>query len=261
MRPTRLTAALVAGAAAASAAASIATEAPASRERAQGGVRFVLQYRGSFEGSWRITDKRNDISGYKCGGSDTWGTFRTSVRPGSRPLTVVVATDLDGRSVYLGWSPGSGRVKGVVDSARTAGGWMLDYQKGDCVQVPLTDAVANCGARSFSGQVGLELDSKLTRGTKRAFLGWELEPASAGVGCPTGQMWGLGVPGEEARATLDLQKLYRCGSRKPRGCRFTIRGSHTHAHSTTQPSADGAHIDVGNGRIRWSVTFVARGRA
>jgi hypothetical protein len=109
--------------------------------------------------------------------------------------------------------------------------------------------------------VGLETDSKLSWNTKRVFLSWQLEPEGAGVGCLTGQMWRLAVPGEEAKATLDLQKLYRCGARKPRGCRFTIRGSHTHAHSTTQPNPDGATVDVGNGQIRWSVTFVARGRA
>lgn len=70
----------------------------------------------------------------------------------------------------------------------------------------------------------------------------------------------MSVPGEEVRTALDLKKLYRCGIQKPRGCRLTIRGSHTHSHSISQPTPDGTHADVGNGRIEWSVTFVAVGR-
>jgi hypothetical protein len=241
--------------------ASITTPTDAAPTRTMGGVRFVLRFQGSFEGSWRITEKRNDISGYKCGGYENWGTFKSTVRPGSRPLTAVAATDLGGRSVFLDWGRSSAPFKGVVNSARTGEGWSLDYQKGACVQVPTTWEFANCKPRTFAGLVGLEKDSKLTRGVQRVFLNWELEPENASVGCLGGQMWGaVGVPGEEARATLDLRKLYRCGIQKPRACRLTIRGSHSHSHSIAKPTPDGTHTDVGNGRIDWSVTFVAVGR-
>ncbi len=222
-------------------------------------TRFVLQYQGSFEGSWRGGYKRDDISGYKCGGDESWGTFKSSVRPG-RPLTVVAAADLGGRSVYLDWGKSSGVVKGRVTSTRTADGWMLKYQKGDCVQVPHTWQKEKCDGRTFSGQVSLAKDSKLTRGVQRVSLSWQLEPANASVGCLGGQMWGnVPEPGEEARATLDLQKLYRCGVRQST-CRLTIGGKHVHAHSISQPDPDGVTTDVGNGRIEWSVTFVEAGR-
>ena len=255
----RLARALAAGAVALVAAASIAAAAPASPARTMGGVRFVLQFQGSFVGSWHTINKRNDISGYKCGGSDSWGTFKSSVRPTSKPWTVVAATDLGGTKVYLDWGPSSGMAKGVVTSTRTAAGWMLDYDKGACLQVPHTASVANCGARTFSGEVGLIDDSRLTRNIERVFLDWELEPESARLDCMDGRMWGTNME-EDARTTLDLRKLHRCGTQKPRGCRFTIRGSHVHSHSITQPTPDGATIDAGNGRFEWSVTFVARGR-
>jgi hypothetical protein len=245
--------------AAAVVAASIATTAPASPTQSLGGTRFVLEYQGSFEGSWRTAYTKKDISGYRCGGDDHSGTFTSSVRPGSKPLTVVVATDLDGRSVYLDWRPGNGTVKGIVNSVRKADGWRLDYQQGACVKEPLF-WLPNCGARTFSGAVSLAKDSKLTRNVQRVYLDWELEPYDDK--CRFGQMWGaVSAPGEAARATLDLSKLHRCGVRKPRGCRFTIRGSHTHSHSLSQPHVDGVTTDVGKGRIQWSVTFVARGRS
>lgn len=241
------------------AAASLPSTAPALPERAQGGTRFVVSYQGSFEGSWRSANTKNDISGYKCGGDDASGTLKSTVRPGKAPLTVVVASDLGGRSVFLDWGRSGGAHKGVVSSVRTADGWSLDYQQGACVKVPLF-WLQNCVARTFAGLVSLTKDSKLTRNVQRVFLDWELEPGDGK--CTMGQMWGAAaVPGEEARATLDLWKLYQCGIRKPRGCRLTIRGAHTHSHSISKPTSDGTTIDVGNGRIQWSVTFVARGRA
>jgi hypothetical protein len=151
-------------------------------------------------------------------------------------------------------------VKGVVSYSRTATGWSLDYQKGSCVQVPHTWQVANCGARTFAGTVGVATDSRReTWAVTRMFLTWELEPESARQGCMSGWM---GDPQPvEARALLDLRKLHRCGALEPRGCRFTIRGAHTHSHSKTQPTPDGKNTSVGNGRLQWSITFVSVGRA
>jgi hypothetical protein len=220
-----------------------------------GGVRFTLQYAGSVEGTWRTTYTKNDISSYKCGGYDNWGTFKSSVRPGSRPLTVVVATDLGGRSVYLDWSRSS-LPKGVVTYARAAEGWRLDYQSGACVQVPDTSNT-NCGARTFPGQVALAKDSKLLRNAQNAFLSWEREPVGARQGCLAGEK----VPDEEdAKTRLDLWKLYQCGVRKPRGCRFTVRGGATDSKSISQTMSDGVTKHTWSSRLQWSVTFVARGR-
>ncbi len=79
VRRTRLAALLAVAATVAGAAIATSTQAAASRT--MGGVRFVLRYQGSFAGSWRISDKRNDISGYKCGGYVTGGRSRARCAP------------------------------------------------------------------------------------------------------------------------------------------------------------------------------------
>jgi hypothetical protein len=237
--------------------AAAVAAAPSPASEASAGIRFVVEYQGSFKGSWRSAYTKNDISGYKCGGDDASGTLESSVRPGSQRLTVVAVSD--GRTVELDWRP-TATVKGVVSYRKTAAGWDLDYQQGSCVQVPLTWQVANCGSRTFAGSVSFAKDSRgETWTTQRVFLAWQLEPESARQGCMSGWM---GDPQPvEARAILDLRKLYRCGARKPRGCRFTIRGDHTHSHSKSQPTPDGKHTDSGSGRLQWSLTFVSVGRA
>ena len=220
------------------------------------GVRFVLQYQGTVEGSWRTTYTKNDISYYKCGGSDDWGTFKSSVRPGSQPLTVVVATDLGGRKVFLDWGRSGGSHKGVVTYSRAAEGWFLKYQSGTCGQVP-NPLNTTCGARTFSGLVALGKDSRLLRNAQNAFLSWEREPVGARQGCLAGET----VPEEESSKTrLDLWKLYQCGMRRPRGCRLTIRGSATDSQAISKPTSDGVSTHTWKGRLEWSVTFVSRGR-
>src|SRR3712207_3551936 len=94
------------------------------------GVKFVLDYRGTITGSWRQAS-RADVA--RCLGSESWGTLASSVRPGSRPYTLVVSTF--GRRAELSWSR-HGNDSGTVTTTRTAEGWMLRSSRGVCSQVP-----------------------------------------------------------------------------------------------------------------------------
>lgn len=118
-------------------------------------------------------------------------------------------------------------------------------------------AVNGCSVRTFTG--GVALDGYRDGGdpVQRVSLNWQMEPEGSHVDCPGGTMRPVD-PAETAKASLDLRRLYRCGMRKPRGCKLTIRGQRSFSVSTS--SGEG-QSSTGNSRIAWSITFVSAGRS
>jgi hypothetical protein len=220
----------LAGAPAASASRSVAPSV---------GVKFVIQYRGSFEGKWHNTvTKPPSGNVYDCDDSDTSGTVTSSVRPGSTPFTVVVFREF-GRDLHLDFGTQNTAPKGVVSTTTTGEGWVMHYSGGECQRIP--DALLEgCGARTFAGAVGFAGLSGLDRIVESVYLD-----------C---------TPTEGAKAKLDLRKLFRCGIRKPRGCRLTIGGSRSYTVDKSGSSPGGNERFTGSSRVFWSITFVAVGR-
>lgn len=233
-------------------AAAVATAAPSPASESTTGIRFTVHYQGSFDGSWRSTlTKPIDPVRYRCDGNDSWGTFKSSVRP-AKPATITVGSE-GGKSFYF---VGNGAWRGVVSSARTGEGWLLGLSQGTCVRRPM--AANGCSTRTFSyNGVGLGGYRQSWNPVQRVYLDWMLEPEGSHVDCPGGEM-GAVHPPEGALASLDMRKLYRCGVRKPRGCKLTIRGQRSYS---VNESAGEGQSSTGSGRIEWSATFVSTGRA
>lgn len=71
-------------------AAAVATAAPSPAAKATAGIRFIVHFQGSFEGSWRSTlTQPIDPVRFRCPGDDSWGAFKSSVRPAKPPVVVV----------------------------------------------------------------------------------------------------------------------------------------------------------------------------
>jgi hypothetical protein len=224
------------------------------------GVKFVIQYRGSFEGKWHNTVTKPASSNvYDCDGSDTSGTVTSSVRPGSTAFTVVVFREF-GRDLHLDFGTQSTAPKGVVSTTTSGDGWELHYSGGECQRIP-DPLLAGCGARTFAGAVGFSGLSGLDRTVESVYLDWAFEPPNAS-GCYWGDMWAadVGTPTEGTKAALDLRKLFHCGIRKPRGCRLTIGGSRSYAVDKSGSSPGGNERYTGSSHVSWSITFVAVGR-
>lgn len=221
-----------------------------------GGVRFEIQYRGSWEGTWRnVLFKPDATSGRSCQGHEFSGSFKSSVRPGAKPYTVTV--EKEGRTLYLDWRPGNGATRGIVTSTRTNEGWMLTYTGGNCIR-SVPPPFEGCGTHTFAGPVALAGFSPFLRGVHRVYLAWLVEPD---LPCRTGEdgVRGVSFPTEAARQVLDLEKLYRCGVRKPRGCRLTLGGRKSFSAEST--SEGGAGVHSGSSSVEWSVTFVSIGKS
>ncbi len=225
--------------------------ASASPERLTG-VKFVLEYRGSLNGTWHNTYA---VDQSKCIGDDFSGSFTSSVRPGSKRFTVVVDSEF-GHRPFLDWGANQGTSKGVVTSNRTAQGWLMKYSGGECH--PVQKDESGCGAHTFAGQVGLEpVGGSFGFNRNRVYLNWALEPEPA-IGCDDGVVYDSKseAPNGAGYGKLDVKKLYRCGFRKPRRCKLTIgRSSNFSFHDTKGPASYTSTV-----HIEWSVTFVAVGR-
>ncbi len=231
--------------------AAVATAPPSPAAKATAGIRFVVHFQGSFEGSWRSTlTQPIDPVRFRCPGNDSWGTFKSSVRPVKPP---VITVGSEGKNTF--YFGGNFNWRGIVSSARTGEGWLLQLSKGACVRVPMP--VNGCSVRTFNGGVGLDGYRDGGNLVQWVALDWQLEPEGSHVDCPGGTMRPVD-PAETARAALDLRKLYRCGMRKPRGCKLTIRGQRS--FSVSRSSGEG-QSSTGNSRLAWTVTFVSAGRS
>ena len=227
--------------------------APAS-QRVNESFWVVAQYEGSFEGSWRRSQPESWNGGYQCKGQESSGTFRSTIRPGSKPYALNLYKE--GRHLEIGYV-GAGNYFGAAQTTVTATGWRsdFDFTTRACKHVPYT-LNTGCGTRRFAGGVHIDgLESLLPKSAKRVFLDWQLEPYNRAV-CDTSHMGEPGPPGVETRVTLNLEKLYRCMYNKP-GCRLTIRGAKSYATDTTPANSDGTRY-TGSSRVKWSVTFVRK---
>ena len=82
----------------------------------------------------------------------------------------------------------------------------------------------------------------------------KLEPET--IGCGDGIVFPGGYRYGWEAAQLRLKPLYRCGIRKPRSCKLTIGRDRTYVYDTTDR---GVHY-TSTVHVKWSVTFLARGR-
>lgn len=218
-------------------------DASSSPQRAAAtGVKFVLDFRGNLSGTWRQTSPF--VGGFACKGQDLSGSLTSSVRPGNKPYIFIAYKE--GRRVRV-YSPAQSPPTGLVTSNRTAQGWITRYSGGQCRQVPID--TSGCGAHTFPGAVSLTLPA---RGRNRVVLSWEVEPET--IGCLDGFTYDYRV---QHFAKLYEKQLYRCGMRRPRGCRLTIGGSADYPSQTTQDDI----TYTSNVHVAWSVTLRAVGRS
>jgi hypothetical protein len=228
----------------------------ASPERAPTAVRFVLDYRGSVNGTWQNTSTVE--LGLKCIGHDLSGSFTSAVRPGSKRYTLLIYKDIDGRHLLLDW--GSQRPKGVVSSNRTAKGWFMKYSGGECHQV--TKDESDCAPHTFAGDVALLPDGgNFDFNHNRVYFDWQAEPRREPgtiFNCDDGIFYDQadGTNMGQHFAKMFVKNLYRCGMRKPRRCTAKIgRKSDYPFHKV-----EGRETFDSKVHVEWSVTFRAVGK-
>ena len=227
--------------------------APAS-QRVSESFWVVAQYEGSFEGSWRRSQPESWNGGYQCKGQESSGTFRSTIRPASKPYALNLYKE--GRHLEIGYV-GAGNYSGAAQTTVTATGWSSDFDSTTraCKREPHT-LNTGCGTRSFAGGVLIDgLESLLPKSAKRVFLNWQIEPYNRAV-CDTSYMGEPSPPGYKTQVTLNLEKLYRCMYNNPR-CRLTIRGAKSYSTDTTPANGNGTRY-TGSSRVKWSVIFVRK---
>jgi hypothetical protein len=227
-------------------------------------VNYVVKYSGLLEGSWGISTPK----GTKCGApSEQSGSFTSSVRPGSKPFKVAVSEEFEGR-LYLKFGMGQGNTKGgVVTHKQSSEGWRT---KGDCYpdvnpfgHIPIDNS--GCGSKTFAASVGFyPVGGSYLHAINKVYLSW---PFQLPLACTIGvKVWStdVEVPQESVARPLDLEKLYACGKRKPRGCKLTLSGSKNYSYRDEQkgvgyPDREGLTTYTGKSHVEWSITFVAVG--
>ena len=145
------------------------TAASASPGRAAGGVKFVITYSGSVNGTWHQSDPVE--LGIKCIGDDLTGSFTSSIRPGKKKVTARLYREFGRGRLYVEILDGVG----LASSNRTAQGWYMKYSGGQCQQVQKDES--GCGAHTFATQAGLDyLRNDRRQPTSMYHLDWLLEP-------------------------------------------------------------------------------------
>jgi hypothetical protein len=234
-----------------------ASSADAARQTASG-VRFVVTYRGTLQGTWQMSSPvllPGPNEPYRCQGDSSSGSLTSSVAPGSRPF-IAIADNEFGHYLYL--STPTVQPRGLVTSNQSAQGFLLTYSGGQCVRKDMPEP--GCGANTFAGSASpLSYDGgELMKNLNRLYLAWELTPPDT-TGCDDMLEFDVRYmnPGGGAAAALDLKKLYRCGVRNPHGCTLTIHGQTRYAarHDEGPETFDSTYT------IEWSATFKAAGRA
>jgi hypothetical protein len=242
-------------------AAAIFSGAPASASPAQeGGVKFLMQYQGTFGGTYSVVQPVGTSSNkFVCSGQEEKRSMTSSVRP-ARPYYLTVYKAFG--SIETKFSPNAhGSTKGRVSLDRAAASWLMRYSGGQCTRYDET--WPGCGSRTFLGQA-VPLDGISESGKSRVHLQWQVEPDTEGCIVAiflTGGLTKVGDPWEGVAAFLDSKKLYRCGMARPRACRITIGGKKTYTDHQEQKteSAPTTTIDTVL-HIEWKLTLVAVGR-
>ncbi len=128
---------------------------------------------------------------------------------------------------------------------------------GVCRQVAKDES--GCGGSDFLGTVGLfPAGGSFAFSRDRVALEWEAERPAPRVGCDDGMTYdhriatGFGQP----YARLFAKELYRCGMRKPRSCKRTVRAASDYPFQVTQNET----TYTSNVHTEWSVTLRAVGK-
>jgi hypothetical protein len=235
---------------------------PASARPAQeGGVKFLMQYSGTFEGSYsEVQPVATSSNKFVCPGHEEHRSIASTVRP-AEPYYLTVYKAFG--SIETKFSPNAhGSTKGRVSLDRTATSWLMRYSGGQCTR--FDDTWPNCGQRTFVGQA-VPLDGISEQGNSRVHLQWQVEPDTEGCIVALFLYTGLTKvpePWEGVAATLYRKKLYQCGMARPRACRITISGDKTYKAHREETSDTGPATTFDTVlHIQWKLTLVAVGRA
>lgn len=100
-------------------------EQPASASPAQGqGVKFLMQYRGSLEGSYfSVQPVATSSNQFRCPGFEETRSIKSSVRPG-KPYYLIVSKSFGSLEMEFFPEP-HGSTKGVVNLERAAKGFLM----------------------------------------------------------------------------------------------------------------------------------------
>jgi hypothetical protein len=226
----------------------------------EGGVKFVMQYQGTFEGTYSdVQPVATSSNRFVCPGHEEKRSMSSVIRPG-KPYYLSVEKAFG--SIETEFSPNpNGSTVGRVSLDRRAQGFLMRYSGGKCTRYDTTPP--GCGSRTFSGQASPLVKSGGTGSKVRAHLQWQLEPDTEGciVAIFLYSAAKATDPWDGVAAPFDPKKLYRCGMARPRGCRITIGGNRTYTSHEELPVKDGpgTTIDI-KLHIAWKLTFVAVGR-
>ena len=246
--------AVVGGVVVASSAAS-----PTAQTLATGAPKFIVRYEASLEATWRnstpvvLPDPHHT---FRCGGGEESGALTSSLRPGPKKFVIRVGKELGGRWLSIDFSGHNGMDRGVVTSNRTAQGFLMRYSGRECKRFEIEQP--GCGAHTLlTSVVPLASANGVGSGVNpiyRIAPEWPLEPET--IGCSDGIRFPDGFRYGWESAQLRLRQLYRCGIRKPRGCRMTIGRDRTFVFNQT----DRGTTYASTVHIKWSIMFQAAGR-
>jgi hypothetical protein len=224
-----------------------------------GGVWFNARYQASFDATWRTSSPLQlpDLQHpFRCGGGDASGELTSSLQPKGK-FKFWVGYDLGDRHLSKAYKPPNGNPMGIVTSNRTAQEFFMHYSGGQCVREDI--AQPGCGAHTFTvpvmplTAVGGRLDS-----TRNPIwdveLQWQLEPEN--IGCSDGISFPLDYDYGWNAAPMRARQLYRCGMKKPRGCKLTIGRDRTYVFDQT----DGVTTYTTNMHVTWSIVLSAAGK-
>ena len=243
--------------------AGVSSASLTAKAQLAGAPKFIVRYQGSLDATWhnyspvQLPDPNHT---FRCGGGDGSGSLTSSVRPGSKKFVIRVGKEPGGSWLSIDFSRNTDKngmdPNAVVTSNRTAQEWYMRYSGHECKRFDFEEP--GCGAHTVVGGVApISSVNGLNSGVSpvyRLHIGWPLEPETIGCGDGITYPPDFGYGWEAAQ--LRLKQLYRCGLRKPRGCRMTIGRERTFVND----QMDGDMHYTSTVHIKWSMTFVAVGR-
>ena len=232
---------------------------PTAETMATGAPKVIIRYQASLEATWRTSSPvvlPDPSHTFRCGGGEESGTLTSSLRPGPKKFVVRVGGEFTSRYISIDFSGHNGMDKGYVTSNRTAQGFLMRYSGHECKRFEIEQP--GCGAHTvLTSVVPLSSANGVNSGRNPVYQiapGWPLEPET--IGCSDGIFFPPTFSRGWEAAPLHLRQLYRCGIRKPRGCRMTIGRDRTYVFN----KEDRGTTYTSTMHIKWSILFQAAGR-